>query len=80
MYVSQQKSDSIQFWVLNIASFFGQLSIAMVNLALVYHLRRAFFLGADQIGVAAPLLLRRTWFSACLGGVSSPYIFVHATL
>lgn len=68
MYVSPQKSDAIQFWVLNVASFFGQLSIAMVNLALVYHLRRAFFLGADQIGVAASITTATYLVFCLLGG------------
>ena len=55
MYVSQSKTDEIQFWVLNISSFFAQLTIAMANLALVYHLRSKFNLGADQIGLAASI-------------------------
>lgn len=49
------KSDTIQFWVLNIASFLSQLVIAMVNFALVYHLRHFFGLRADQIGMAASI-------------------------
>ncbi|MCK9547232.1 MAG: MFS transporter [Sphaerochaeta sp.] len=49
------KSDTVQFWVLNLASFFSQLVIAMVNLALVYHLRTVFGLRADQIGAAASI-------------------------
>lgn len=55
MYVSQKKTDAIQFWVLNISSFIAQLTIAMVNLSLVYHLRSKFQLGADQIGIAASI-------------------------
>ena len=55
MYFSPQKTDTIQFWVLNIASFLAQLTIAMVNLALVYHLRQVFSLGADGIGLAASI-------------------------
>ncbi len=55
MYVSQKKTDTIQFWVLNISSFIAQLTIAMVNLALVYHLRKVFSLGADKIGIAASI-------------------------
>lgn len=55
MHLSPQKTDTIQFWVLNIASFLAQLTIAMVNLALVYHLRRVFALGADGIGLAASI-------------------------
>jgi DHA1 family multidrug resistance protein-like MFS transporter/DHA1 family quinolone resistance protein-like MFS transporter len=49
----QQRTDVVQFWVLNIASFFGQMSIAMVNLAVVYHLRLKFGLSAQMIGIAA---------------------------
>ncbi len=55
MHLSTQKTDTIQFWVLNIASFLAQLTIAMVNLALVYHLRNEFSLKADGIGLAASL-------------------------
>ncbi|MGH0052334.1 MAG: MFS transporter [Sphaerochaetaceae bacterium] len=68
MYVSQQKSDAIQFWVLNIASFLAQLAIAMVNLALVYHLRRVFSLGADQIGIAASITTATYLVFCLLGG------------
>lgn len=50
-----QRDERIQFWVLNITAFFAQLSIAMINLALVYHLRIRFGLRADQIGIAASL-------------------------
>jgi len=39
--------------VLNVASFVAQLTIAMVNLAMVYHLRGFFHLTADKIGIAA---------------------------
>lgn len=53
MDFSKQKTDSIQFWVLNVASFIAQLSLAMINLNLVYHLRGAFHLSADKIGLAA---------------------------
>lgn len=53
MEFAKEKVDSIQFWVLNVASFVAQLSIAMVNLAMVYHLRRFFHLSADKIGIAA---------------------------
>ena len=49
------KTDTVQFWVLNLASFFSQLVIAMINLALVYHLRWTFGLRADQIGLAASI-------------------------
>ncbi len=68
MYVSPQKTDAIQFWVLNIASFLAQLTIAMVNLALVYHLRSVFSLGADQIGVAASITTSTYLVFCLLGG------------
>ncbi len=55
MDFSKKTTDEIQFWVLNIASFVAQLTIAMINLALVYHLRRVFHLGADRIGIAASI-------------------------
>lgn len=55
MQRTAHKTDTIQFWVLNIASFLAQLTIAMINLALVYHLRSFYQLGADQIGIAASL-------------------------
>lgn len=68
------KTDVIQFWVLNSASFVAQLTISMVNLALVYHLRHAFLLPADAIGAAASIspavylvacLLFEPWTSRC---------------
>ena len=55
MEFTKEKVDSIQFWVLNVASFVAQLTIAMVNLAMVYHLRAFFHLGADKIGIAASI-------------------------
>ncbi len=55
MEFTREKVDSIQFWVLNVASFVAQLTIAMVNLAMVYHLRSFFHLGADKIGIAASI-------------------------
>ncbi|HKL59634.1 MAG TPA: MFS transporter [Sphaerochaeta sp.] len=55
MEFTKEKVDSIQFWVLNVASFVAQLTIAMVNLAMVYHLRSFFHLGADKIGIAASI-------------------------
>ncbi|MDY0289415.1 MAG: MFS transporter [Sphaerochaeta sp.] len=55
MEYTREKVDSIQFWVLNVASFVAQLTIAMVNLAMVYHLRSFFHLGADKIGIAASI-------------------------
>ena len=70
MYLSQSKTDAIQFWVLNISSFLAQLTIAMVNLALVYHLRSAFALGADGIGLAASIS-PATYLLFCI--LLSPY-------
>ena len=67
MHISQEKTDTIQFWVLNTSSFIAQLTIAMVNLALVYHLRSKFFLGADQIGIAASISTS-TYLVFCLVG------------
>jgi len=55
MDFTKEKVDSIQFWVLNVASFVAQLTIAMVNLAMVYHLRGFFHLTADKIGIAASI-------------------------
>ena len=55
MEFTKEKVDSIQFWVLNAASFLAQLTIAMVNLALVYHLRGSFPLTANKIGIAASI-------------------------
>lgn len=67
MDFSKKTTDDIQFWVLNIASFVAQLTIAMVNLALVYHLRRSFGLGADRIGIAASISTA-TYLVFCLAG------------
>lgn len=55
MQFTKERTDTIQFWVLNTASFLAQLTIAMVNLALVYHLRGFFHLSADKIGIAASI-------------------------
>jgi len=55
MEFTKEKVDTLQFWVLNVASFVAQLSIAMVNLAMVYHLRGVFRLTADKIGIAASI-------------------------
>lgn len=70
MHFSSQKTDTIQFWVLNISSFLAQLTIAMVNLALVYHLRLVFALGADGIGLAASIS-PATYLVFCI--LLSPY-------
>jgi len=67
MQPTVHKTDTIQFWVLNIASFLAQLTIAMVNLALVYHLRSFYMLGADQIGIAASLSPATYLFFCILG-------------
>lgn len=69
---TQQKTDEIQFWVLNVASFLGQLSIAMVNLAIVYYLRSRFNLSAQMIGIATSVYTF-TYFLFCIigGGVCS---------
>ena len=48
-----KKEESIQFWMLNIASFLGQLTINMVNLSLVYHLRYTLATSATVVGLAA---------------------------
>ena len=55
MQFTRERTDSIQFWVLNVASFLAQLTIAMVNLAMVYHLRGFFHLSADKIGIAVSI-------------------------
>ena len=66
------KSDTVQFWVLNLASFFSQLVIAMVNLALVYHLRHFFALRADQIGAAASITPASYLVFCLIGGRHAP--------
>ncbi len=48
-----RKEETIQFWMLNIASFLGQLTISMVNLSLVYHLRYTLGTSATVVGLAA---------------------------
>ncbi len=67
------KSDTVQFWLLNIASFFSQLVIAMVNLALVYHLRHFFALRADQIGLAASITPASYLVFCLIGGRHTPH-------
>ena len=49
------KSDSVQFYTINLASFFSQLAIAMINLTLVYHLRYHYDLPSATIGLAAAI-------------------------
>lgn len=53
--------------VLNLVSFFTQLGIALINLALVYHLRMVFGMSADQIGIAASIYTV-TYLFSCIGG------------
>ncbi|HQB90636.1 MAG TPA: MFS transporter [Sphaerochaeta sp.] len=67
------KSDTVQFWVLNLASFFSQLVIAMINLALIYHLRHCFALRADQIGVAASITPASYLVFCLIGGRYTPH-------
>jgi len=47
----RQKSDTIQFWVLNTASFFANMAITMMALSLVYYLRSVFSLRPSEIGI-----------------------------
>jgi predicted MFS family arabinose efflux permease len=47
----QTKSDTLQSWVLNSASFFANTAISMMALSLVYYLRSVFLLTPSQIGV-----------------------------
>lgn len=47
------REEKVQFWMLNVASFLGQLTINMVNLALVYHLRYTLAASATVVGLAA---------------------------
>ena len=49
------KSDTIQFCTINLASFFSQLAIAMINLTLVYHLRYHYDLPSAMIGLVAAI-------------------------
>lgn len=45
--------QSVRFWTLNIASFFAQMAISMVNLAIVYYLTGRFQASSSIIGFAA---------------------------
>ncbi len=47
------KSKRLQFWALNIASFFGQMGISMANLAIVYYIRYTIGADASIVGLAA---------------------------
>lgn len=55
----------IQSRVLDTASFLGQFSISMVNLALVYHLRLRFSLSAEMIGLSAAIYTT-TYLFCCI--------------
>ncbi|MDD3904369.1 MAG: MFS transporter [Sphaerochaeta sp.] len=69
MEFTKEKTDAIQFWVLNFSSFIAQLTIAMVNLAMVYHLRNSFALSADKIGIATSISTT-TYLVFCIAGSS----------
>lgn len=47
------------------ASFWAQFAISMVNLALVYHMRLAFGLSAQMVGLSAAIYTT-TYFACCL--------------
>ena len=60
------RADSrIQTWIINLASFWAQFAISMVNLALVYHMRIAFNLSAQMVGISAAIYTT-TYFVCCL--------------
>jgi predicted MFS family arabinose efflux permease len=69
MECSEEKAQAVQFWVLNIASFMGQLTIAMVNLAMVYHLKGFFGLSAENIGWMTSVTTA-TYVFFCIAGAS----------
>lgn len=69
MEFTKEKTASIQFWVLNISSFIAQLTIAMVNLAMVYHLKSFFGLTAEKIGIATSVSTA-TYLIFCIAGAS----------
>lgn len=48
-----QREEKIQWWTLNAASLLGQMTISMVNLALVYHLRYTLGASGTVVGLAA---------------------------
>jgi len=66
MEFTKVQSDRIQFWVLNSASFIANLTVSMISLSLVYHLRRVFGLSASSIGVAVSLSTF-SYFVGCVG-------------
>ena len=49
----KEREEKAQFWALNAASLLGQLTISMVNLALVYYLRYTLEASASVVGAAA---------------------------
>ena len=49
----KEREEKAQFWALNAASLLGQLTISMVNLALVYYLRYTLEASAAVVGAAA---------------------------
>ncbi|WP_320130422.1 MFS transporter [uncultured Sphaerochaeta sp.] len=69
MEFAQEKTASIQFWVLNVSSFIAQLTIAMVNLVIVYHLKDYFGLTAEKIGIATSITTAM-YLVFCIAGAS----------
>lgn len=59
------RSASLQTLIINMASFWAQFAISMVNLALVYHMRLAFDLSAQMVGLSAAIYTS-TYFACCL--------------
>jgi DHA1 family multidrug resistance protein-like MFS transporter/DHA1 family quinolone resistance protein-like MFS transporter len=59
------RSASLQTLIINMASFWAQFAISMVNLALVYHMRLAFNLSAQMVGLSAAIYTS-TYFACCL--------------
>ncbi len=53
--------------ILNVTSFATQMGIALINFALVYHLRYVFNLRADQIGIATSIYTA-TYLLSCIFG------------
>ncbi|AEC01960.1 MFS transporter [Parasphaerochaeta coccoides] len=84
MSVTTRASVNDHHTVLNLVSFLTQLGIALINLALVYHLRRTFGMGADHIGIATSIYTV-SYLLACIAGESwsrrfSPRICVEVSL
>ncbi|MDD2297547.1 MAG: MFS transporter, partial [Sphaerochaetaceae bacterium] len=59
------RSMQLQSRILNSTSFMAQFAIAMINLALVYHMRLQFNLSPQLIGVSASIYTF-TYFISCL--------------